>query len=82
MTYSSQFLIKILLKLSRIASGRNFLRNEFRMGIYLPQHRVLRLALSLPDNIGEPVCQSFTLIDPDIVVLPQSIPGTLCPDLF
>jgi hypothetical protein len=70
------------LKLSRIASRRNPLRNEFHVGIYLLEHRVLRLGLSLPDNIGEPVCQIFTSVDSDVHVLPQSIPGTLGPDLF
>jgi hypothetical protein len=82
MTYSSQFLIEVLLKPSRNASRRNPLHNEFRVGIYLLEHRVLRLGLSLPDNIGEPVCQSFTSVDPDVRVLPQSMTGTLDPDLF
>ncbi len=82
MTYSSQFLIEVLLKLLCITSRRNPLRNEFRVGIYFLEHRVLRLGLSLPDNIGEPVCQGFTSVDPDVHVLPQSIPGTLGPDLF
>jgi hypothetical protein len=82
MTYSSQFLIEVLLKLSCIASRRNPLRNKFHVSIYLLEHCVLCLGLSLPDNIGEPVCQSFTLVNPDVRVLPQLIPGTLGPDLF
>ena len=82
MTYSSQFLIEVLLKLSCIASRRNPLCNEFRVSIYFLEHCVLRLGLSLPDNIGEPVCQSFTSVDPNVHVLPQSIPRTLGPDLF
>lgn len=78
MTYSSQFLINIFLKLPCVAVRRNPLRNDFRVGVfYLFQRGVLRLCLPLPNNIRKPVCQRFTTVNADVFVFPESITGTL-----
>ena len=77
MTYSSQLLIDIFLKLRRIAVRKNPLGSNLRVGVYFLQHRVVRLHLPLPNDIRRPVCQRFPTIDANVVVLPESFTRTL-----
>ena len=77
MTYSSQLLIQIFLKLLRVAVRRNPPGSDFRVAIYLLQRGVFRLRLPLPNDIRKPICQRFTTVNADVRVLPESTTRTL-----
>src|SRR6266702_1586684 len=69
MTYSSQLLIDIFLKC--ITVRKNLLGSNLCMGVYFLQRQVVCLHLPLPNNICRPVCQCFTTVNADVVVLPE-----------